>query len=71
MFRYKCPKCGSRYELRMRVTLTRRRCAYCGMEITPKEIDYQRLGERIIRFLLIVLVIVFFSLCSGVFTRPP
>ena len=44
-FLYECPGCGYEYELRKRVTLTRRRCDYCGVEITPAEIDRQE-SER-------------------------
>jgi transcription initiation factor TFIIIB Brf1 subunit/transcription initiation factor TFIIB len=40
-YSYKCPHCGTYLELRMRVTLTARRCPQCGAPITPKEIDRQ------------------------------
>jgi DNA-directed RNA polymerase subunit RPC12/RpoP len=42
---YRCPKCGRQYELRVRETVTRRRCPHCAVEITSQEIDLQQ-AER-------------------------
>jgi hypothetical protein len=38
---YYCPKCGTEAILRQRVTLTKRKCSYCGMPITTATIDRQ------------------------------
>lgn len=46
MYSYTCPRCGTSFELRKRVTVTRRRCSHCNHEITPHEIDYQEHEAR-------------------------
>ena len=38
---YVCPDCGTEFELRKRVTITRRRCSHCNLEIRTSEIDSQ------------------------------
>src|SRR5438270_13910527 len=43
---YQCPTCGTPFELKMRVTLTKRRCSYCGTPIVPQEIDRQAEERR-------------------------
>ena len=38
---WRCPSCGTRLELRQRVTLTKRKCPHCATPITPEAIDYE------------------------------
>lgn len=38
---WSCPQCGTRLELRKRVTITKRRCPHCNALVTPQEIDRQ------------------------------
>ena len=38
---WKCPSCGTRLQLKMRVTQTKRKCPHCGHPVTPEEIDRQ------------------------------
>lgn len=40
-YEYRCPRCGTQLVLKMRTTLTKRRCPHCGLPITPDEIDRQ------------------------------
>jgi phage terminase large subunit GpA-like protein len=45
-YSYECPHCGTYLELKMRVTLTTRRCPQCGATITAQEIDRQDAARR-------------------------
>lgn len=43
--KYRC-RCGAVFELRKRVTLTKRRCPECGRRITTAGIDRQRASRE-------------------------
>jgi hypothetical protein len=72
MFDYTCPTCGRHYELRKRVTLTRRTCAYCGTEITEGEIDYQAYlrQRRIILGTVVTIAVIVLLGIIGAIIRP-
>ncbi|MFA6209164.1 MAG: hypothetical protein WCT03_02340 [Candidatus Obscuribacterales bacterium] len=40
-YSWTCPGCHETFELKKRVTLNKRTCNHCGIEITPEEIDRQ------------------------------
>ncbi len=41
MIQYSCPSCGTPFEFRKRVTISKRRCPHCNHEVTTLEIDKQ------------------------------
>jgi predicted RNA-binding Zn-ribbon protein involved in translation (DUF1610 family) len=76
-YEYTCPNCGSYLVLKMRVTITRRRCPECGTPITPHEIDIQRERQKLIEMLgkgcgclvAIVMLVVPVLFCCGHLSR--
>jgi uncharacterized paraquat-inducible protein A len=61
MYFWQCPKCGTRLELRKRVTVTKRRCPHCNTLVTVQGIDHHT-GEANRRharnFLLLLLFLI-------------
>lgn len=46
MYHWRCPKCGTRLQLRKRVTITKRYCPHCNFEVKTADIDEQTKGAR-------------------------
>lgn len=57
-YHYRCPKCFRKYELRKRVTLGKRHCPHCGVEITTEAIDKQKMFKWIIWILFGFIMII-------------
>ena len=61
-YHYKCSHCGTRSNFRMRATPIGRHCPHCGTEITPVEIERQRLMRRIWG-VIVLLAFTIFGVC--------
>jgi putative FmdB family regulatory protein len=66
-YEYRCPKCGTQLEFKMRVTQTKRKCPHCGEPITPEEIDRQAAKQFVLKCIgLVVTAVLVIGICGGI-----
>lgn len=63
-YHWKCPKCGTKLVLKMRTTITKRKCPHCGFLVTPEEIDRQQLPSTIGCLAILVFIVIAFIMFS-------